>query len=70
MCVFNIYNNNAFLDSNIYVNYYLKKKVVLFKVNIMILTRVVVITITTAKRRSLLMTLNTSPEEQVSEQIR
>ncbi|XP_058617157.1 adhesion G-protein coupled receptor D2 isoform X3 [Onychostoma macrolepis] len=39
-------------------------------VNIMILTRVVVITITTAKRRSLMMTLNTSPEEQVSEQIR
>ncbi|XP_043078298.1 adhesion G-protein coupled receptor D2 isoform X2 [Puntigrus tetrazona] len=39
-------------------------------VNVMILTRVVVITITTAKRRSLMMTLNSSPEEQVSEQIR
>ncbi|KAI2650345.1 Adhesion G-protein coupled receptor D2 [Labeo rohita] len=39
-------------------------------VNIMILTRVVVITIATAKRRSLMMTLNTSPEEQISEQIR
>ncbi|XP_016331008.1 adhesion G-protein coupled receptor D2-like [Sinocyclocheilus anshuiensis] len=39
-------------------------------VNIMILTRVVVITMATAKRRSLMMTLNTSPEEQVSEQIR
>ncbi|XP_051979787.1 adhesion G-protein coupled receptor D2 isoform X3 [Xyrauchen texanus] len=39
-------------------------------VNIMILTRVVVITITTAKRRSLMMTLNSSAEEHVSEQIR
>uniref|UniRef100_A0A9J8ABB9 Adhesion G-protein coupled receptor D2 n=1 Tax=Cyprinus carpio carpio TaxID=630221 RepID=A0A9J8ABB9_CYPCA len=39
-------------------------------VNIMILTRVVMITIATAKRRSLMMTLNSSPEEQVSEQIR
>ncbi|KAK2907038.1 hypothetical protein Q8A67_006023 [Cirrhinus molitorella] len=39
-------------------------------VNIMILTRVVVITVATAKRRSLMMTLNTSPEEQVPEQIR
>lgn len=37
-------------------------------VNIMILTRVVLITIGTAKRRSLMM--NNSPEEQVSEQIR
>ncbi|KAK7137120.1 hypothetical protein R3I93_017248 [Phoxinus phoxinus] len=37
-------------------------------VNIMILTRVVLITIATAKRRSLMM--NNSPEEQVSEQIR
>ncbi|XP_026091830.1 adhesion G-protein coupled receptor D2 isoform X1 [Carassius auratus] len=39
-------------------------------VNIMIVSRVVMITIATAKRRSLMMTLNTSPEEQVSEQIR
>ncbi|XP_073793919.1 adhesion G protein-coupled receptor D2 isoform X3 [Danio rerio] len=39
-------------------------------VNIMILTRVVVITIATAKRRSLMMALNNSPEEQISEQIR
>lgn len=39
-------------------------------VNVMILTRVVVITISTAKRRSLMMKLNSSPEEQVSEQIR
>nr|XP_055073266.1 adhesion G-protein coupled receptor D2 isoform X2 [Misgurnus anguillicaudatus] len=39
-------------------------------VNVMILTRVVVITIVTAKRRSLMMTLNSSPEEQVSEQIK
>ncbi|XDV22289.1 hypothetical protein PO909_027213 [Leuciscus waleckii] len=37
-------------------------------VNIMILTRVALITIATAKRRSLMM--NNSPEEQVSEQIR
>ncbi len=29
MCVFNIYNNNAFLDSNIYVNYYLKKSCII-----------------------------------------
>ncbi|XP_056613780.1 adhesion G-protein coupled receptor D2 [Triplophysa dalaica] len=39
-------------------------------VNVMILTRVVVITIGTAKRRSLMMTLNSSPEKQVSEQIK
>uniref|UniRef100_W5LE35 Adhesion G-protein coupled receptor D2-like n=2 Tax=Astyanax mexicanus TaxID=7994 RepID=W5LE35_ASTMX len=39
-------------------------------VNIMVLTRVVVITISTAKRRSLMLAANTSPVEQVSEQIR
>lgn len=70
-------------DSNIYVYYilyiyYLNKTfylylifhlfVYVYQVNIMILTRVVLITIATAKRRSLMM--NNSPEEQVSEQIR
>uniref|UniRef100_A0A3B4DUZ1 Adhesion G protein-coupled receptor D2 n=2 Tax=Pygocentrus nattereri TaxID=42514 RepID=A0A3B4DUZ1_PYGNA len=39
-------------------------------VNIMVLTRVVVITISTAKRRSLMLAANASPVEQVSEQIR
>ncbi|KAK1806007.1 hypothetical protein P4O66_013048 [Electrophorus voltai] len=39
-------------------------------VNIMVLTRVVLITISTAKRRSLMLAANTSPVHQVSEQIR
>ncbi|KAK3533353.1 hypothetical protein QTP70_017162 [Hemibagrus guttatus] len=39
-------------------------------VNIMVLTRVVIITISTGKRRSLMMADSTSPIEQVSEQIR
>ncbi|XP_076880363.1 adhesion G protein-coupled receptor D2 isoform X2 [Brachyhypopomus gauderio] len=39
-------------------------------VNIMVLTRVVLITIATAKRRSLMLAANTSPVNQVSEQIR
>ncbi|XP_035379061.1 adhesion G-protein coupled receptor D2 isoform X2 [Electrophorus electricus] len=39
-------------------------------VNIMVLTRVVLITISTAKRRSLMLAANTSPVHQASEQIR
>ncbi|XP_071342047.1 adhesion G protein-coupled receptor D2 isoform X2 [Trachinotus anak] len=39
-------------------------------VNIMILTRVVVITISTAKRRSIMLAMGTSPVEQAYEQIR
>ncbi|XP_040896478.1 adhesion G-protein coupled receptor D2 isoform X2 [Toxotes jaculatrix] len=39
-------------------------------VNIMILTRVVVITISTAKRRSIMLATSTSPVEQAYEQIR
>ncbi|XP_039985674.1 adhesion G-protein coupled receptor D2 isoform X2 [Xiphias gladius] len=39
-------------------------------VNIMILTRVVVITISTAKRRSIMLAMGTSPVEQTYEQIR
>lgn len=40
------------------------------QVNIMVLTRVVIITISTGKRRSLMMADSSSPIEQVSEQIR
>ncbi|KAF5894699.1 adhesion G-protein coupled receptor D2-like, partial [Clarias magur] len=39
------------------------------KVNILVLTRVVIITTSTAKRRSLMMADSTSPIKQVSEQI-
>ncbi|XP_073332565.1 adhesion G protein-coupled receptor D2 [Pagrus major] len=39
-------------------------------VNIMVLTRVVVITISTAKRRSIMLAMGTSPAEQAYEQIR
>ncbi|KAM8887889.1 adhesion G protein-coupled receptor D2 isoform 2-T4 [Synchiropus picturatus] len=39
-------------------------------VNIMVLTRVVVITISTAKRRSIMLAMGTSPVEQAYEQIR
>ncbi|XP_045906602.1 adhesion G-protein coupled receptor D2 isoform X1 [Micropterus dolomieu] len=39
-------------------------------VNIMVLTRVVVITISTAKRRSIMLAMGTSPVEQTYEQIR
>ncbi|KAJ8384537.1 hypothetical protein AAFF_G00204520 [Aldrovandia affinis] len=39
-------------------------------VNIMVLTRVVVITISTAKRRSIMLAANSSPVEQAYEQIR
>nr|XP_020452237.1 adhesion G-protein coupled receptor D2-like isoform X3 [Monopterus albus] len=39
-------------------------------VNIMVLTRVLVITISTAKRRSIMLTMGTSPVEQAYEQIR
>ncbi|XP_066503286.1 adhesion G-protein coupled receptor D2 isoform X2 [Hoplias malabaricus] len=39
-------------------------------VNIMVLTRVVVITVSTAKRRSLMLAANSNPVEQASEQIR
>lgn len=41
-----------------------------FQVNIMVLTRVVVITISTAKRRSIMLAMGTSPVEQTYEQIR
>ncbi|KAI1891502.1 hypothetical protein AGOR_G00144470 [Albula goreensis] len=39
-------------------------------VNIMVLTRVVIITISTAKRRSIMLAINSSPVEQAYEQIR
>ncbi|XP_042272092.1 adhesion G-protein coupled receptor D2 isoform X1 [Thunnus maccoyii] len=39
-------------------------------VNVMVLTRVVVITISTAKRRSIMLAMGTSPVEQAYEQIR
>ncbi|KAI3368680.1 hypothetical protein L3Q82_025675 [Scortum barcoo] len=39
-------------------------------VNIMVLTRVVIITISTAKRRSIMLAMGTSPVEQAYEQIR
>ncbi|XP_035509235.1 adhesion G-protein coupled receptor D2 [Morone saxatilis] len=39
-------------------------------VNIMVLTRVVVITISTAKRRSIMLAMDTSPAEQAYEQMR
>uniref|UniRef100_A0A3Q3A2F0 Adhesion G-protein coupled receptor D2-like n=1 Tax=Kryptolebias marmoratus TaxID=37003 RepID=A0A3Q3A2F0_KRYMA len=39
-------------------------------VNILVLTRVVIITISTAKRRSIMLALGTSPAEQTYEQIR
>lgn len=42
----------------------------LFQVNIMVLTRVVVITISTAKRRSIMLAMGTSPVEQAYEQMR
>lgn len=42
----------------------------ILQVNIMVLTRVVFITISTTKRRSLMMADSTSPMEQGSEQIR
>lgn len=41
-----------------------------FQVNIMVLTRVVVITISTAKRRSIMLAMGTSPVDQAYEQIR
>lgn len=42
----------------------------IFQVNIMVLTRVVVITISTAKRRSIMLAMGTSPVEQAYEQMR
>lgn len=40
------------------------------QVNIMVLTRVVVITISTAKKRSIMLAMGTSPAEQAYEQMR